>query len=332
MSEEAAPEVLKPLKTWSHLAGNRKRPSEYEVVSVNLHYRNSNTEAPWEQSPDSYMNKYYEQYCYGSPLKHDDWDAFRDPDELIYRTYNMLQDGQEAYVNGLFEQFSERQHDETLTTEWVRTLAKVYTPCRYVFHTVQMASAYVQQMAPASTITNCETFQTADSLRWLTHTAYRTNELTKNHPGLGLGENERGIWENDPIWQGYRELMEKALVAWDWAESFVAVNLVAKPAIEEAVLTQLGKTARSQGDTLLGLLTQAQTLDAARHKKWATALVKMALETEGNKAVIDGWIAKWEPLADAAIDAYCAALPDSPNAADDAKVATREFRKSLGLG
>ena len=29
-----APEVLKPLKTWSHLAGRRRKPSEYEIVST----------------------------------------------------------------------------------------------------------------------------------------------------------------------------------------------------------------------------------------------------------------------------------------------------------
>ena len=86
MSEEAAaPEPLPPLKTWSHLAGNRRRPSEYEVVSTNLHYRNTNTEGPWEQDPDTHMNKWYRQYCYDSPLKHEDWDAFRDPDALVYR-------------------------------------------------------------------------------------------------------------------------------------------------------------------------------------------------------------------------------------------------------
>jgi toluene monooxygenase system protein E len=57
----------------------------------------------------------------------------------------------------------------------------------------------------------------------------------------------------------------------------------------------------------------------------------MALEQPGNREVLAGWIAKWEPLADAAIDAYCAALPDVPNAASAAKAATRSFRSSLGL-
>jgi toluene monooxygenase system protein E len=333
MSEEtaAAPEPLKPLKTWSHLAGNRRRPSEYEVVSTNLHYRNSNTEATWEQDPDTHMNRWYAKYCYESPLKHEDWDAFRDPDALIYRTYNILQDGQETYVNSLFEQFAKREHDLALDSQWLEQLVKLYTPSRYVFHTLQMVSAYVMQMAPGSTITNCCTFQTADSLRWLTHTAYRTRELANSYPDAGFGEIERQHWEEGEAWQGIRELMEKALVTWDWAEAFTVLNLVAKPAIEEAVLTQLGEAARSSGDTLLGLLTQAQFRDVERHRRWSSALVKMAFETDGNKTVLQAWIDKWLPLADSAIDAYCAALPDAQASADDAKAAAAAFRASLGL-
>ena len=104
------------------------------------------------------------------------------------------------------------------------------------------------------------------------------------------------------------KLMEKILITWDWAEAFVALSLVAKPAIDEAVLRKLGDSARHNGDMLLGLLTDAQLVDSARHRRWASSLVKMAVETPGNAEVIKGWIAKWEPLADKAIDAYCNAL------------------------
>ena len=328
---EQQPEILKPLKTWSHLAGNRRRPSEYEIVSTNLHYHMDNPDNPWELDPDIHMAQWYRQYRNESPLKHDDWDAFRDPDQLIYRTYNLLQDGQETYVMGLFDQFNERGHDQMLSPEWVATLARLYTPARYLVHALQLGSAYIHQMAPSSTITNCATYQTADSLRWVTHTAYRTKELSKTWPDAGFGDNERRAWESDPAWQGFRELAEKALVAWDWGESFVAINLVLKPAVEEALLVQMGDTARSQGDTLLGLLTQAQLRDAERHRRWAGALVKMALEKEGNEAVLKGWVEQYLPMADAAIDAYCNALPESEGASAAARDAVRDFHAQLGL-
>jgi len=324
-------QVLKPLKTWSHLAARRRKPSEYEIVSANLHYNDKRPDTPYELSPTTFMNEWYKKNTFGTALKHPDWNAFRDPEEVVYRTYNMMQDGQENYVFGLFDQFNQREHDIALDPRWAGTLARFYTPSRYLFHTVQMASAYVGQISPASTITNCNYFQMADSFRWLSHTAYRTKELSTAFPDKGFAVDERTYWETDPVWQGFRELMEKAMTVWDWGEAIVVINLVAKPAIDEAVLRKLGESARHNGDTLLGLITDAQLIDAARHRRWISALVKMALETPGNLELIQGWIAKWEPLADKAIEAYCSTLPDVLGGAESAKAATRDFRRSLGL-
>lgn len=326
-----APTALKPLKTWSHLAGQRRKPSEYEIVTANLHYTTNNPDAPFEADPDFPMAQWFKQYRNASPLKHPDWNAFRDPDEVIYRTYCIMQDGQETYALGLFDQMSERGHDALLQRTWAGALARLYTPSRYLFHTLQMASAYLVQLAPSSTLSNCAVYQTADSLRWLTHTAYRTAELARTFPDSGLGRDERKYWEEDPAWQGFRELMERVLVAWDWGEAFVALNLVAKPAVEECVLHALGQAGRNNGDTLLGMLTDIQAHDAQRHRKWSGALVKFALQNEHNLNVLKNWIAKWEPLADQAIEAYCNALPDAPGAADKAKLSVREFRNHLGI-
>ena len=324
------PERLKPLKTWSHLAARRRRPSEYEIVSTNLHYTTDNPDAPFELDPNFPMAQWFKQNRNASPLKHDDWNAFRDPDEIVYRTYNMLQDGQETYVYGLLDQFSARGHDAMLEQSWAVTLGRLYTPGRYLLHALQMGAAYLVQIAPASTISNCAAYQSADTLRWLTHFAYRTKELSKTFADVGLGVDERAHWERDPAWQGFRELVEKALVAWDWGECFTALNLVARPAVEETLLRGLGRIARRNGDTLLGLLSDAQLIDAQRHHRWAAALVKMALAQEGNADVLAAWVAKWEPLADAAIDAYFAALND-PAGAAQAREATRAYRHGLGL-
>ena len=324
-------EILKPLKTWSHLAGRRRKPSEYEIVSVGLHYSDRDEDAPFELDPNVFMARWYKEHRNSATLKHSDWNAFRDPDELVYLTYNMLQDGQETYVFGLFDQFNEREHDKALDPTWAASLAHLYTPSRYLFHTLQMASAYLMQMAPASTITNCAAFQAADAFRWLSHSAYRAKELSLTFADHGFGMDERRHWEADAPWQGFRELTEKVLIAWDWDESFVALNLVAKPAVEEAVLRKLGEAGRHNGDTLLGMLTDAQLLDAQRHRRWATALVKMALEVPGNADVIKRNIAKWMPLADNAIEMFCTALSEVPGSASDAKAAVRAFQASLGL-
>ena len=77
------PEVLKPLKTWSYLAGRRRKPSEYEIVSTNLHFSTDNPDAPLELDPNFEMAQWFKKYRNASPLSHPDWNAFRDPDEIV---------------------------------------------------------------------------------------------------------------------------------------------------------------------------------------------------------------------------------------------------------
>ena len=125
-------QVLKPQKTWSHLAARRRKPSEYEIVSANLHYNDRDANAPYELAPGMFMNEWYKKNTFGTALKHADWNAFRDPDEVVYRTYNMMQDGQETYVFGLFDQFNQREHDKALDPRWAGSLARLYTPALLV--------------------------------------------------------------------------------------------------------------------------------------------------------------------------------------------------------
>jgi toluene monooxygenase system protein E len=328
MSDSAA---VKPLKTWSHLSKQRKRPSEYEIVSTKLHYHTNNEARPFEVGQDAQMNDWYLKYRNNSPLTHDDWDAFRDPEQLVYRTYNILQEGQEAYVTGLLNQFSERGNDQMISKEWAADLARLYTPSRYLYHALQMAASYQHQMSPSSTVSNPSTYQAADHIRWVTHSAYRTCELGKTWENDGFSENEREHWENDPAWQGFRELAERTLTTWDWAESMVALNVVLKPAVSAAVQKQLGLAGAENGDTLLSLLNDAQMRDAERHQRQTKSLIEFAMSNEANGPILQGWVDKWQPLADKAVEAYCAALTDLPDATEEAKAYMTSVRQSFGL-
>jgi toluene monooxygenase system protein E len=304
-------ELARPLKTWSHLAGRRRRPTEYETVSTNLLWSTADPEAPWTMGQGIAMTKWYKKYRNYSPLKSANWDGFRDPDQLIYRNYTLIQDGQEAFVDGLIEDHSRNEHDVSMPDQWTQLLGRFYTPSRYLMHAVQMSSNYLVALAPASAISNCFMFQAGDHLRWLSRVSYRTAELRIAKPHQEFGAAERAHWEHSPEWQGYRELTEKVLVAWDWAEQFVALNLVLKPAIDAGCIGALGQCARRNGDTLTGLLADAQLIDSERTRRWTIALVKYALDSDpGNADVIRGFLEKWNPLGVAAMVKYCGGLPD----------------------
>lgn len=323
---------LKPLKTWGHLAARRRKPSEYEIVSTKLLWHTRDSEQPWDVGQTGFMADFYRKYRNQSPITHPDWDAFRDPDELVYRTYNILQDGQEHYVEGLLDQHNAEGHDQGLSSEWTATLVQLYTPSRYLLHTIQMASAYLVHMAPASTISNCAAFQTADALRWVSNVAYRTAELAQAHPGVGFGQRERELWEELPAWQGFRELMERQLTTFDWAEAFTALNVVAKPSVDEVLLRQLGLSARRQGDVLHALLAEAALRDSERSRRWTSALVAHMSDVDSNVSQLADWVEKWQPLAARAIEAYAEEIPENAEAARDAIGAVQAFQRQLGLG
>ena len=321
------------MKTWSKLANNKRRPSEYEIVTTNLQTRHRHRNQAYELSPapDLPMNDWYRKHVFDSPLQHDNWEEFRDPDALIYRVYTRNQDSQEEYIDGVLNEHDDIEHDEDLQPEWLDTLEKLYTPRRYLQAALQMSAAYILQIAPASTITACAGFQEGDEFRWMQRVAYRTRELQIAHPARGFGKSERPYWETEPAWQGLRELMEKALVAYDWGESFVANNLVAKVAADET-LRELAATARSFGDPLLASLADNQLRDSDRSRRWSAGLVKFCTDAkEQNRAVIQEWIEHWKPLANKAITIYCSALPESENVADAAISRMDAFHRSLEL-
>jgi len=325
------PQKLRTMKTWSGLSHQKRRPSEYEIVTTNLHTRNRHADAAYELSPapDFAFNQWYKTNVFESPLTCDDWEGFRDPDGLIYRVYTRMQDSQEDYIDGLVDEHNEVKHDLDMAPEWLDILERVYTPSRFIQAALQMNAAYIVQIAPSSTLTACAGFQSGDEFRWLSRVSYRTKELQMAHPNRGFGKKERERWENSPELQGIRELLEKTLATYDWGENFVAGNLVAKPVIDETN-RQLAVVARQFNDHLTGLMIENQLRDSDRSRRWSKEVIDHSRSSK-NEEVIREWLEKWMPLASEAIAAYCEVLPEPSRAAEAALSNIENFHKTLWL-
>ena len=316
------------------LMAHPRTPAEFEIVAVNYHCANVNVdqghffEAISNAAP---LNKWFVRFLEGSPLQHPQWADFSDPSATTHHSYSILQDAQEKYLEALFDRCNARNHDHGLPMPWIDTLARLHTPARYAFQALQRDSAYGASITPTRQIALCFALQAADCLRWLSHTSYRTAELAINRPEVGFKVNEHARWHAEPAWQGFRTLQEKCMSTFDWGEHFVALNLVTKPALEEAGLRQLGLAAHRAGDQLLALVIDAQLQDVARHRAWTLALTRFMLKAAHNRAHIERWIAKWAPEADRAIEAFCTGLPDSVATAAAAKMSVLAYR-SQALG
>jgi toluene monooxygenase system protein E len=292
----------RPRRTFSVFGDVRRMPSEYEIVT---HAQNwtlrQNRAATFEQNPSSAANLWFLTYRDNSPLRAENWDAFRDPDALTYRAYVSLQAEAEAKVHGVLEAHAAAGAGPARNPEQVALLGRLFTPSRYLCHGFQQVEAYIGYMAPSSYVTNAAAFATADFLRRVTTIAYRTRELQLNHPDSGIGAAERSLWEEHEGWQPARKAVEYALVSYDWAEAFTALNLVLAPTLDDVLLTQLGEVARDRGDDLTWLLTSFLAEDSRRRGRWTRALADLAVaQRPDNRAVLAKWVGRWSALADAA--------------------------------
>ncbi|MGA8436881.1 MAG: aromatic/alkene monooxygenase hydroxylase subunit beta [Candidatus Sulfotelmatobacter sp.] len=303
-----------PAKTWSLLGKRRQKPSEYEVVTAKLHFHYGRRPAPFELDPKTPINDWYLEYREGSPLRTDDWEGFRDPHHLTYQAYVQRQAVRETYVENLVDEFERRSHDASLHKDWVRVLDRLYVPARFPMHAMQMTALYVAQMAPSSFITNAAYFQAADELRRIQWVAYRTKSLSLDHGAeLASSAYTRQRWEEDAVWQPLREAVEKMLVAYDWGEAFVALNLTVKPIFDAVFNVQLAELARAHEDAQLALMLDDFALDSQRSRDWSAALVQYAVARQpANTELLKQWLGKWKPLAQRGMEGVAEMFGQAP--------------------
>jgi toluene monooxygenase system protein E len=135
-----------------------------------------------------------------------------------------------------------------------------------------------------------------------------------------------------------REMVERALVTYDWGEHLVGINLVLRPTVDEILIRQLAKVAEVNGDELTWLLLGNLGQDTDRAVRWSSALVRFAVEQRAeNEEVIRAWVDKWSIRAELAATGLADLLAEAPLPSDPAIVvaAARDARaravESAGL-
>jgi hypothetical protein len=322
-----------PLKTWSAFGNLGRRPSEYEVVTHKMNH--TVRETPLELGPDSHGNRWLVRHRDSIKLRIQDWNAFRDPDQLTYRKYVTCQDKSETYLDAIVQEFDRIGRVESGPD----FLQYCLTPSRYPAHGLQMMTAYLQQLAPSSYVGNCAAFQAADQLRRVQRVAYRTKQLDRAYPERLFGKTERTAWEQLPGWQGLRKAIERLLVTFDWDDVFVGLNLVVKPLADELTLRQFAVVARHLSAELDALVADNLFLDAERSRRWTTAFTRFAISDDcANLEHLQKLIAKWRPFGDEIVEtgsrflgSFSAGLRSCDQIAAAAAGAWRSFLHEAGL-
>src|SRR6202035_4962206 len=152
-----------------------------------------------------------------------------------------------------------------------------------------------------------------------------TVQLGGPPPGIETARRHQAAWEDAEAFQPLRELIERALVAYDWGEAFTVTNLVIKPRIDRLVNQEIaGTLATANGDPILTSIHFSLHEDARWHQAWTTALLRHLIDdTPANADAVSAWVDKWQPRASDALYAAADILADAPVTMDPAAAAAR---------
>jgi toluene monooxygenase system protein E len=290
-------------KTYWHLLQQRRMPSEYEIVTSKLLCYTGEGFTGKKFELDVPLLDWYKRFQQDSPLTCASWENFRDPRETTYTKYTKLQRDKEIFVDGILEEIELSGYDRQLSPRWLHVLSRVVAPLRYPGHGLEMLASYIGQMAPGGRIVITAALQSADEMRRVQRIAYRVRQLQQRYPGFAVDSKAR--WETDTLWQPLRMAIEKLLVCYDWAESFVGLNLVLKPLFDEVFMNLFSDLALREGDYLLGRVFYSLNEDCRWHREWSQALTRMVIQDNShNTGTIQGWIDKWHPVAARAVQAF----------------------------
>jgi len=282
------------------LAAARPDASDYAIASTGvLHVPKRGFEV---QTPASAWLRSHEA---SAALSCKDWERFRDPRATTYATYSELQRARDRSLDQLLASVEVGDCDGRLSAAWLTVLDGVLGPLRYPVHGLQMLASYIGALAPSSSLVIAGLLQSADETRRVERLAQRLYQLQQVDPSCGRFSKDG--WRRDPGWQPMRELIEQLLVVYTWGEAFVAVNVVLKPAFDELFMLDLGRLAQAAGDDVLARMLSSLYQDCAWHRQWSAALIAMLVQDDpANAATMAGWVQRWKPRTDVAIDAVIA--------------------------
>jgi len=290
-------------KTYWHLLQQKRMPTEYEIVPSKLLCYTGEGFTGKRFELDVPLQDWYKRFQQESPLTCSAWEKFRDPRETTYTKYTEIQRDKEIFVDGILEEIEASGYDGQLSPRWLHVLSRVVAPLRYPGHGLQMVAAYIGQMAPSGRIVITAALQAGDEMRRVQRIAYRVRQLQQLYRGFAADSKAR--WQTDTLWQPLRMAIEKLLICYDWAEAFIALNLVLKPLIDEMFMNCLSELALREGDYLLGQVFYSLNEDCRWHREWSQVLTRMVIEDEShNNVTIQGWIEKWHPVAVRALQAF----------------------------
>ncbi len=234
------------------------------------------------------------------------WHEFRDPNEewelTLYR-YNsnvvrqVNQNIDAARQSGAFGQWN---------PNWVSFVAQHVGAWMHVDHGLGLyLFANANRRAPTNMHNNAISVNSMHRIRAAQDLALYNLTISEEIKGFD-GTAHLTTWNDDPAWQGVRNVAEQLTAIDDWCEAVFAANVVFEPLVGELFRSNLvQQAAPANGDFITPTVVGAEEYDyAERDLRYTKAMFELLVNdkefAEHNTKILNDWLATWVPRCIAA--------------------------------
>ena len=308
-------------KTFAWFEGRKRPPSEYEELTVGLHF-----------GEEALVHTRIGTWTLDNTrLANVPWEDFRDPAQLHYRSWVALQDRAERELGATLDLATTAGFVDGLDPAWRRDMATLVGGLAFAEWGVAMAMQYVERFCLSSAVGQAAQLQVCDELRHAQRALEWADALLGGAGSADSGEDPaRAAWMEHPALQPLRRAIEMALTLEDWGEVVVAVNVCLEGLLQPFQRELWLGASRQHADLATAMLAQQCWTDEERHLGWTEAFLRFVTEADpANGAVLQSWIDAHASAGAEALDALVAGFPFGGAAGEAAAVARTEQANRL---
>jgi propane monooxygenase small subunit len=287
-------------RSYNYFTPRKRRATVYEDVTVDVQpdparHLTQGWVYAFADGPGGYPQEW-------TALKSSNWHEFLDPNEEWEQTIYRNNANVVRQISQNIEHGRTAHVFQNMNQAWVRILERHVFAWAHAEHGIGMhVYTPAQRDAPTNMINNALAVGAAHKLRFAQDLILYNLALSEEVDGFN-GAAHKTAWQEDPIWQPTRKLVEELTAVRDWGEAVFATMVVFEQLVGELFRSGfVMQAAAPHGDFVTPTIIGAGESDFGREQRGARALFRMLSDDEAhgaeNKATMQGWLADYTPRA-----------------------------------
>jgi propane monooxygenase small subunit len=244
------------------------------------------------------------------------WSAFRDPNELWERPYYQQGAQCEREIEGAVRSARSEGLYADIDPAWVEFLRRDGQVQAFVEHGIWSIATRRSRAALADTLTHGIVLYAAIKQRQAQAFVIEGMDLDEDLGDFAI-EAAKQRWLTEPAWQDTRRVVERLGTITDWGELIVVCGLLVEPLLGGLVRRELLlRGALRSADPVTPAIVRNAQREGGWWNDFALAFGQFVVEDEehaaANRALVEGWLAAWEPEVLKAVDGLEAIFAGAP--------------------